>query len=146
MNKLKEELKKFWNWAGITPEEYRNGLQPTHAIQSEWEDNYPYWRQLEHEIDNAINDLNQNWEYDLAKLIVSTIAIDNENGLVMDNCLEKLVESNRLIEMCCKSEQPYSRLEIAERIKNLKIPEHLQMLLLNDNDDRVRQVFLREIK
>ena len=143
MNELKEELGKFWDWAGITPKEYINGIQPIHTKQSEWEDDYPFWRQLEHEIDNAINDLNQSWEYYLANLIVLTIAIDNENGLVMDNCLEKLVDSDRLIKMCCKSEQPYARIEIAERIKILNIPEYLQMTLLNDKDDRVRQVFLR---
>ena len=38
---LNEELKNFWKWAEITPQEYALGKIPDKAVQTEWEDNYP---------------------------------------------------------------------------------------------------------
>jgi hypothetical protein len=145
MNNLKEELDKYWEWAGISPQEYSIGKTPEYTVQSEWEDDYPSWRQLDNEIDNAIEDLSKNWNSRLAELIVLTIALDNENGLIFDKCFEKTDYRDKIIELCCESEQPFARMEIAERYNTLRIPAHLQIKLENDIDGRIRKILLREI-
>ena len=143
MNNLKEELDKYWEWAGISPHEYSEGKAPMHAVQVEWEDDYPGWRRLDGEIDNAIEDLSKNWDSALAELIVLTIAIDNENGIIFDKCFDRISHKEKIIELCCDSEQPFARMEIAERYNTLTIPEHLKTKLENDNDERVRKILLR---
>ena len=84
-NNLKEELKSFWKWAEITPQEYALGKIPDKAVQTEWEDDYPGWPRLERAVDAELNEINLDQTNDFDP-ILEAIAVDNEGQYIIDKC------------------------------------------------------------
>ena len=62
--------------------------------------------------------------------MIIAIAIDYENGILMDHCVEKLSNLDNLVLDCIKSEFVYARLEIAFRAEELRLTKPtLDMLI-----------------
>jgi hypothetical protein len=139
MNKLTEILNDFWHWSGITEGDYKNGNAINIDLKGEWEDNFPKWNTIEIEIKNAVNDLNIQMDENLLDNIVTIISLDIENGIIMDYCLDHLLEKDLLLEKCAKSELVYARFEVASRIDTISIPPATIKSLMNDENDLVRK-------
>ena len=139
MNKLTEILNDFWHWSGITESDYKKGNAINIDLKGEWEDNFPKWNTIETEIKNAVNDLNIQMDENLLEKIVTIISLDNENGIIMDFCLDHLHEKDLLLEKCAKSDLVYARFEVATRINTINLPQTIIKSLMNDENDLVRK-------
>ena len=87
---LKNELSKFWDWAGITFAEYCEGATPPKARQAEWEGEYPNWNKLEDETKILIQmegDCNDSSEM---QLLLQVLALDNESESVKEWILDEV--------------------------------------------------------
>jgi hypothetical protein len=140
MNDLRKALENFWNWSQISENEYLQGKPSPIALQAEWEDNYPYWKQIEEEFAKSIEDQNKKWNEELSDLMITAIALDHEDGLLFDQCHQKLNDFAKFISRCINSESEDVRLEIALRINELPLTNDLIDQLKNDNSEMVRKI------
>jgi HEAT repeat protein len=130
---LETELANFWEWAGMTPETYteQRGV-------GEWEADYPGWDRLHKAAKEALEQLNLEFNHDLAQLLVYALAIDNEAGVVLKSVEEKLENKLRFVRKAVYSNQPQARWQMAELIGNMEVEGGEKMLLhlINSEDDK----------
>jgi hypothetical protein len=139
MNDLSKALDNFWNWSQISENEYLNGKPSPSALQAEWEENYPYWKQIEEEFAKSIEDQNKKWNEELTDLMITAIALDHVDGLLFGQCHQKLNDFARFISRCINSKFDNVRLEIALRIKELPLTNDLIDQLKNDKSEMIRK-------
>lgn len=137
---LETELANFWEWANMTPDTYNNerGL-------GEWEAEYPGWEALYKASDEALEQLNQEFNHDLAQQLVYALAIDNEAGVVLKIVEEKLADPLRFVRKAIFSDQPQARWQMAELLGHVEVEGREKMLLqLIDGEDKyvVRRALL----
>lgn len=120
---LEIELAKFWEWAGMTPDTYNEerGL-------GEWESDYPGWAELHKAAAEALEQLNTEFNHDLAQLLVYALAIDNESGTVLQQVDEKLENKLRFVKKAINSDQPQARWQAAELLGNTDVEDREKML------------------
>ncbi|MDP4145722.1 MAG: HEAT repeat domain-containing protein [Bacillota bacterium] len=91
-DELRRELDEFWEWQGLTSEEYISGVK---YLRCE-EFYYPRWINLTQYAEKAIGILRRGERSPiLINLILEIMAIDNEDETVMENC-EQLLETEYL--------------------------------------------------
>ncbi len=131
---LENELAKFWEWANMTPDTYNEnrGL-------GEWEAEYPGWDALYKAANDALEQLNQEFNHDLAQLLVYALAIDNEAGVVLKSVEEKLETPLRFVRKAVFSDQPQAKWQMAELLGNVDVEGREKMLLqlINSEDKYV---------
>ncbi len=132
---LTAALAKFWDWANMTPETYNEerGL-------GEWEIEYPGWEELYKAADEVLNQLNKEFNHDLAQQLVYALAIDNESEIIRRKVEDKLESKLRFVKKAIHSDQPQARWQMAELLGNTEV-EDREKLLVNlvtrDNDKYV---------
>ncbi|PKV62971.1 HEAT repeat domain-containing protein [Pontibacter ramchanderi] len=121
---LENELARFWEWAKMTPDTYneQRGL-------GEWEADYPERDALYKAAEEALEQLNKEFNHDLAQLLVYALAIDNEAGIVLKAVEEKLAEPLRFIRKGVFSNQPQARWQMAELLSHVEVEGREKMLL-----------------
>lgn len=133
---IESEISEFWKWAKTTPLEYsRNrGI-------GEWETEYPNWNKLNIAIEQAINELNKNYEIKTAELLIQGLAIDNESELTLGKIEEKLNNKTKFIEQILNSNQPQAKWQIAELLGKNQIANAIRYLtkLTEDKDKYVKR-------
>lgn len=129
---LETELAKFWEWAGMTPDTYKEnrGL-------GEWEAEYTEWKTLYKAATEAVEQLNTEFNHDLAQLLVYALAIDNESEQVLKIIEEKLESKLRFVKKAVNSNQPQAKWQVAELLGNVDVENREQLLvnLINRTDD-----------
>lgn len=143
-NSLKEELKKFWNWAGISPEEYSEGKIPEHARQTEWEDDYPEWIELEKSFKKALKQYKNTLTPNILKYILELVGLDNESGTVVDILIHELNDIQKLdfTNLGYQFAMPQTRWQIAEFLKESNVPnrvDFLESMISADKDKYVQR-------
>jgi HEAT repeat protein len=130
---LETELAKFWEWAGMTPDTYteNRGL-------GEWEVEYPDWDELYKAASEALEQLNKEFNHNLAQLLVYALAIDNEAGVVLKSTEEKLENKLRFVRKAIFSNQPQARWQAAALLGNAEVEDREKLLvnLINRDDDK----------
>ncbi|MDO6391622.1 hypothetical protein Q4E40_15905 [Pontibacter sp. BT731] len=130
---LEIELAKFWEWAKMTPDTYneQRGL-------GEWEVEYPEWDALHKAAIEALEQLNREFNHDLAQLLVYALAIDNEAGVVLKSAEEKLENPLRFVRKAVFSDQSQARWQMAELLGHVDVEGREKMLLqlINSEDDK----------
>lgn len=130
---LETELTNFWEWANMTPDTYneQRGL-------GEWEAEYPNWDSLYKAANKALEQLNREFNHDLAQLLVYALAIDNEAGVVLKSVEDKLENKLRFVRKAVFSNQPQARWQMAELLGNVDVEGREKMLLhlINSEDDK----------
>ncbi|WP_026236441.1 HEAT repeat domain-containing protein [Pontibacter roseus] len=130
---LEIELAKFWEWANMTPDTYteNRGL-------GEWEVEYPAWDELYKAANEALEQLDRDFDHDLAQFLVYALAIDNESGRVLRSVEEKLENKLRFVRKAVYSDQPQARWQMAELLGNTEVEGGEKMLLhlINQEDDK----------
>ncbi|MCP2043946.1 HEAT repeat domain-containing protein [Pontibacter sp. HSC-36F09] len=137
---LETKLANFWEWANMTPDTYNNerGL-------GEWEAGYPGWEALYKAANEALEQLNQEFNHDLAQQLVYALAIDNEAGVVLKIVEEKLADPLRFVRKAIFSDQPQARWQMAELLGHMEVEGREKMLLqLIEGEDKyvVRRALL----
>ncbi|MDX5418034.1 MAG: HEAT repeat domain-containing protein [Hymenobacteraceae bacterium] len=130
---LETELANFWKWANMSPDTYteERGL-------GEWEAEYPDWDTLYKAANEALEQLNLEFNHDLAQSLVYALAIDNEAGVVLKSVEEKLENKLRFVRKAVYSTQPQARWQMAELLGNIDVEGREKMLLhlINSEDDK----------
>lgn len=137
---LETELAAFWEWARMTPETYteQRGL-------GEWEAEYPHWEALHKAASEALGQLNQEFNHDLAQLLVYALAVDNEAGVVLKSVEEKLENPLRFIRKAVFSDQPQARWQMAELLGHADVEGREKMLLHLFNNEPDKYVIRRAL-
>ncbi|MBC5772608.1 hypothetical protein H8S95_00905 [Pontibacter sp. KCTC 32443] len=137
---LETELAKFWDWANMTPATYNEerGL-------GEWEAEYPGWEELHKAATEALEELNKEFNHDLAQLLVYALAIDNESGTILQKVDEKLESKLRFVKKVINSDQPQARWQIAELLGNSEVEDREQLLVNLINRDKDNYVIRRAL-
>ncbi len=104
----------------------------------EWEVEYPGWDALYKAANEAVEQLNKEFNHDLAQLLVYALAIDNESGQVLRSIEEKLESKLRFVKKAVNSNQPQAKWQMAELLGNADVENREQLLvnLINRNDDK----------
>jgi HEAT repeat protein len=130
---LETELANFWEWADMTPETYneQRGL-------GEWEAEYPAWESLYKAANEALEQLNREFNHDLAQLLVYALAIDNEAGVVLKSVEEKLENKLRFVKKAIHSNQTQAKWQAAELLGNAEVEDREKLLvnLVNRDEDK----------
>ncbi|MHC2990218.1 hypothetical protein OB13_00920 [Pontibacter sp. HJ8] len=130
---LETELAKFWEWADMSPDTYteNRGL-------GEWEVEYPGWEELYKAANEALEQLNKEFNHDLAQLLVYALAIDNEAGVVLKSVEEKLENKLRFVRKAVYSNQQQAKWQMAELLGNIEVEGGEKMLLhlINSEGDK----------
>ena len=137
---LETELANFWQWANMTPDTYniQRGL-------GEWEADYPGWEALYRAANEALEELNREFNHDVAQQLVHALAIDNEAGVVLKNVEEKLEDPLRFVRKAVFSDQPQAKWQMAELLGHVEVEGREKMLLqMIDSEDKyvVRRALL----
>ena len=121
---LENELARFWEWANMTPDTYneQRGL-------GEWEADYPEWDALYKAANEALEEINREFNHDVAQLLVYALAIDNEAGVVLKSVEENLEDKLRFIRKGVFSSQPQARWQMAELLSRVEVEGREKMLL-----------------
>lgn len=137
---LETELARFWEWAGMTPETYNEerGL-------GEWEAEYAGWDELYKAAEAALEQLNKEFNHDLAQLLVYALAIDNEQGVVLQKAEEKLESKLRFVKKCINSDQPQARWQAAELLGRSDVEDREKLLVNLINRDKDNYVVRRAL-
>ena len=137
---LETELAKFWEWANMTPDTYNEerGL-------GEWEAEYPGWDELHKAATEALEQLNTEFNHDLAQLLVYALAIDNESGTVLKLVDEKLENKLRFVKKAINSDQPQARWQAAELLGNTEVEDREKLLVNLINRDKDKYVIRRAL-
>lgn len=134
---LETELAKFWEWAAMTPDTYTENVG-----LGEWEVEYPNWDELYKAANEALEQLNKDFNHDLAQLLVYALAIDHEAGVVLKSVEEKLENKLRFVRKAVFSDQSQARWQIAELLGYAEV-ENREQLLVNlidrDKDKYVKR-------
>jgi HEAT repeat protein len=137
---LETELAKFWDWANMTPETYNEerGL-------GEWEIEYPGWDELYKVADEALEQLNKEFNHDLAQLLVYALAIDNESGTVLQKVEEKLENKLRFVKKAINSDQSQARWQAAELLGKAEVEDREKLLVNLISRDKDKYVIRRAL-
>ena len=137
---LETELAKFWEWANMTPETYNEerGL-------GEWEIEYPGWDELYKAVGGVIEQLNKEFNHDLAQQLVYALAIDNESGTVLQAIVDKLESKLRFVKKAINSDQPQARWQIAELLGNSEVEDREKLLVNLIMRDKEKYVIRRAL-
>jgi HEAT repeat protein len=137
---LETELANFWQWANMTPDTYNEerGL-------GEWEADYPTWEALYKAADESLQQLNQEFNHDVAQLLVYALAIDNEAGVVLKSVEEKLEDKLRFVRKAVYSNQPQARWQMAELLGHVEVEGREKMLLHLINSEPDKYVIRRAL-
>jgi HEAT repeat protein len=137
---LETELTKFWEWADMTPDTYieERGL-------GEWEAEYPEWDTLYKAANEALAQLNQEFNHDMAQLLVHALAIDNEAGVVLKTVEEKMENKLRFVRKAVYSNQPQARWQMAELLGHAEVEGREKMLLHLINSEPDKYVIRRAL-
>ncbi|RJE91290.1 HEAT repeat domain-containing protein [Paenibacillus sp. 1011MAR3C5] len=129
---LKSELKQFWDWLGLSSQEY----ELLGTITNSHESMYPRWDELIRLTCIAITNLEMG-ETSQIDLILEVMALDNEEEAILIECEEQLTNSglNLLIEKGCSFPFRNARWQIAELIGRKKSREFENYLIALTNDD-----------
>ncbi|WP_242927274.1 HEAT repeat domain-containing protein [Pontibacter vulgaris] len=137
---LETELAKFWQWASMTPQTYNEerGL-------GEWEIDYPGWEALYKAADEVIEQLNKEFNHDLAQQLVYALAINNESGTILQKVNDKLESMLRFVRKAIFSDQPQARWQIAELLGNTEVEDREKLLVNLFNRDKDKYVIRRAL-
>jgi hypothetical protein len=137
---LETELANFWEWANMTPDTYneQRGL-------GEWEAEYPDWDALHKAANEALVELNHEFNHDVAQLLVYALAIDNEAGVVLKSVEEKLENKLRFVRKAVYSDQPQARWQMAELLGSVEVEGREKMLLHLINSEPDKYVIRRAL-
>jgi HEAT repeat protein len=137
---LETELAKFWEWANMTPDTYNEerGL-------GEWEIDYPGWEELHKAAAEALEQLNKEFNHDLAQLLVYALAIDNESGTVLQQVDEKLENKLRFVKKAINSDQSQARWQIAELLGRTEVEDREKLLTNLISRDKDKYVIRRAL-
>ncbi|MEJ8755920.1 HEAT repeat domain-containing protein [Pontibacter sp. H259] len=137
---LETELAKFWEWANMTPDTYNEerGL-------GDWEAEYPGWEELHKAAAEALEQLNTEFNHDLAQLLVYALAIDNESGTILQQVNEKLENKLRFVKKAINSDQPQARWQAAELLGNTAVEDREKLLVNLINRDKDKYVIRRAL-
>lgn len=137
---LETELAKFWEWANMTPETYNEerGL-------GEWEIEYPGWDELYKATDEALEQLNKEFNHDLAQQLVYALAIDNESGTVLQKVDKTLENKLRFVKKAINSDQPQARWQAAELLGNTEVEDREKLLANLITRDKDKYVIRRAL-
>jgi HEAT repeat protein len=137
---LETELSKFWEWAGMSPDEYAENRG-----FGEWEIEYPGWDDLYKAVNKALEQLDKEFNHDLAQLLVYALAIDNESELVLQRIAEKVENKLRFVKKVVGSNQPQARWQIAELLGNSEVENREQILMNLITRDKDKYVIRRAL-
>lgn len=141
---LREELDKFWDWAGVNIDEYALGINPKKELPVEWESHYPNWDRLQKSFWLEINEYKNDFMQKRENNILEFLGIDNESGLALDVLIEEMdeKEQDRLIKAGCQFKMPQTRWQIAEFLKESNVSngrELLAKMIIKDEDKYVQR-------
>ncbi len=128
---LEKELNKFWNWFGMSPNEY-----PDSSANGELESEYPGWEKIYLAAEHAIEKLNDRYDRELAELLIQSLAIDNECENILEIIKEKLIPISEFYSQVAISKQDQARWQLAEILGHKNSDESLNMLVQLINKDR----------
>ena len=134
MKDLQTEISRFFEWAKITHEEFALGKAPDFAIQAEWTNEYPYYSDFCRSIPSAIDKLDAEWHDDLANMILTAIAIDDEDSFVIDQLSENFSDLVRFTKFGYNHENPRTRVGIIDLLYNNDLPNRDEILSILKND------------
>ena len=137
---LETELAKFWDWANMTPDTYNEerGL-------GEWEAEYTGWENLHKAATEVLEQLNIEFNHELAQLLVYALAIDNESGTILQKVEEKLENKLRFVKKAINSDQPQARWQAAELLGNVEVEDREKLLVNLINRDKDKYVIRRAL-
>jgi len=142
-DKFRNELNKFWIWSNQTVYEYAKlGWKKK---QEEWE--YQNWDILMKLTQDAIEAIaNGEKNKELVDCILETMALDNEDEMVLDECEEKLHNNNLLYlsSIAILHDQSEARWQVAELLGRCK-NENVTGLLIKLIDDENKYVQRRAL-
>ena len=129
---LKKELDKFWNWFGMNSNEYAFS-----SSNGERESNYPLLNELRKCAENNIQELNINYDSELAELLIQALAIDSEDELVLEYIKDDLAPIKRFCIQAINSNQHHARWQIAELLghKNPDISKDILIQMIKTDKD-----------
>ncbi len=132
MMNLKKELDKFWNWFEMTPNEY-----PESSANGEPETEFSDWSKIYLAAENAIDKLNNEYNEELAELLIQSLAVDNECENILELIKEKLIPIYQFSSQVAISKQDQARWQLAEILghKNSKESSSILLHLINEDQD-----------
>ncbi|MEM9859818.1 MAG: HEAT repeat domain-containing protein [Bacteroidota bacterium] len=144
---LKEELDKFWKWAGISSEEYANGSTPAKNLPVEWEGHYPNWIQLERSFRDELKRYKKDADSNHLRTILEFVAIDNESGTAQDILLNELdnTQKKTFAKVGYKFYMPQTRWQVAEFLRESDVSNKttlLEEMISSDRDKYVQRMAL----
>ena len=137
MADLPTELNEFWKWAEKSPAEY--------AINSgygEWETEYPNWPSLYKAAETALNNLESQYDSNVADLLIQALAIDNECERILDAIAESEIDISRFTAQVMLSDQSEARWQMAEALGQVNYNDRdaqLAQMILEDDDPYVKR-------
>jgi hypothetical protein len=98
---LKNSINTFWEWSGLTPEEYKSTrfsqkiyLSHNNKLSGEWEEEYPEFDKLESVFFDEIRIESNFLNDEFVRNVVYAIAIDNESERLVEHASNILNEIN----------------------------------------------------
>lgn len=132
-DKLKTELNRFWEWAGMTKEEYSQ--TPDFG---DWENGYPYWSDIYCEAEKTINLISTNKVHlkmnEIITVLLEAIAIDNNNEKIIKDCKSVVGIFPEFSEIAIVHQQPEARRQVAELMGKIGDSFFINYLRLMVND------------
>ena len=145
MNPLEEELCLFWQWAGISLDEYLMGIPPKNPdiySGAEWEDSYRNWDKIEAAFIHCLKE-QQNKASSLEK-VIEAIEIDNESERLADFVFEIMTFEVlvKLLEKALNGNFLKAQYQLVSRLgssdfKNKR--EYLSEFMIRGGNEYVRQ-------
>jgi hypothetical protein len=141
---LEKELNIFWNWFGMTPIEYSMS-----SANGELETEYSDWSKIYLAAKVAIEKLNDEYDENLAELLIQSLAIDNECENILEFIKEGLTPISQFSKQVVQSNQEHARWQLAELLghKNPSISSIiLEQLIKEDQDTYVQRRALLSLR
>ena len=134
MADLSTELNEFWKWAEKSPAEYA-----INRGYGEWETEYPNWPLL---YKSAENNLESQYDSNVADLLIQALAIDNECEKILDAIAKSEIDFFRFTAQVMLSDQSEARWQMAEALGQVNYKDRdaqLAQLILEDDDLYVKR-------
>jgi hypothetical protein len=136
---LNREISYFWNWAGLSFEDYCQGKTPDFARQPEWEGEYPGWNKIEASVDELIVQIQKDeFSKDDIEGLLQALAIDNESEAIKEKILKQLTNSKHLkdiVDESFKFNSFQGRWQIVDIIMESSIQNKIEYLVLFIEND-----------
>jgi HEAT repeat protein len=128
---LEKVLNDFWNWFEMTPKEYSES-----SNNGELETEFSDWTSIYDAAKAAIEKLNDEYDEELAELLIQSLAIDNECENILELIKANLSSISQFSEQVIQSKQVHARWQWAELLGHRDPNESSNILVQLINKDQ----------